>query len=78
MFGSEREFQKKVSNAARCGVIALALLTAACTQAPAPQSATPQTSTGSDDNGANCGGTPLNKQNCINNQNRMGTGATAP
>jgi hypothetical protein len=27
---------------------------------------------GSDDIGANCAGTPGNKKDCINNQNRMG------
>ena len=54
------------SHAARCGFIALALLAASCTP-----SATQQNLTGSDDNGANCAGTPTNKENCINNQNRM-------
>jgi hypothetical protein len=55
--------------AARFTVIgSLALLAAACAS-PTPR----QDPGGSDDNGANCGGTPANQQNCINNQNRMNT-----
>ena len=50
----------------RYAFILLLLSAAACRT---PESV--QNSTGSDDNGANCGGTPLNKENCINNQNRM-------
>ena len=55
---------------ARFGLIALSLLAAACTTTTPPPA-------GSDDNGANCAGTAENQKNCINNQNRMGTG-TAP
>ncbi|WP_395022714.1 hypothetical protein [Dongia sp.] len=56
-------------NLARCGFIGIiALLAAACAQ---PITTTSATSSGSDDNGANCGGTPINKESCINNQNRM-------
>jgi hypothetical protein len=43
---------------------AVALLAASCANTTPPPS-------GSDDNGANCGGTPINKESCINNQNRM-------
>lgn len=54
---------------ARLGFVgAVALLAAACAQ---PVTTTSATSSGSDDNGANCGGTPINKESCINNQNRM-------
>lgn len=50
---------------ARCGFFgAVALLAASCAEPTPPPS-------GSDDNGANCGGTPINKESCINNQNRM-------
>jgi hypothetical protein len=56
-----------IQKVARYGVTALALLAASCTAQTAPQS-----TTGSDDNGADCGGTPQNKKNCINNQNGMG------
>jgi hypothetical protein len=47
-----------------CFIGAIALLAASCGETTPPPS-------GSDDNGANCDGTPLNKENCINNQNRM-------
>ncbi len=60
-------------NAARCGFIALALLAASCTPSTPPTG--PATS---DDNGANCGGTAANQQNCINNQNRMNKDAANP
>ncbi len=51
---------------ARCCFIgAVSLLAASCAAGTTP------VPTGSDDNGANCGGTPINKQSCINNQNRM-------
>ena len=61
----------KLSTAVRCSLLALSLLAAACTQTTAPQGQSSNVSSGSDDNGANCGGTEINKQNCINNQNRM-------
>jgi hypothetical protein len=47
-----------------CLVVALALLAVSCATSTPPQG-------GSDDNGANCGGTPINKQSCIDNQHRM-------
>jgi hypothetical protein len=56
-----------VSKAALCSFIVLSLFAASCT---APNAG--QIPTGSDDNGANCAGTPGNKKDCINNQNRMG------
>jgi hypothetical protein len=50
---------------ARCCFIgAVVLLAASCAETTPPPS-------GSDDNGANCGGTVINKESCINNQNRM-------
>ncbi|MDQ7251449.1 hypothetical protein [Dongia sedimenti] len=61
-----------LSNVARCSLLALSLLAAACTETT-PQGLSSNVSSGSDDNGANCGGTAANKQNCINNQNRMDT-----
>ncbi len=60
-------------NAARVSLIALSLLASACTPSTAPTG--PATS---DDNGANCGGTAANQQNCINNQNRMNKDAANP
>ena len=48
-----------------CLIGALALLAASCAVQTTP------TPGGSDDNGANCAGTEITKQSCINNQNRM-------
>ena len=61
----------KIVRTARWGLVALSLMAASCTTTTPPPA-------GSDDNGANCGGTAANKENCINNQNRMGTGGAAP
>jgi hypothetical protein len=52
-------------NVARLSIILAGLLFLASCAATTPPPA------GSDDNGANCGGTPINKESCINNQNRM-------